>query len=260
MPPGTRELIGELKPRTTTLALLVGAAVIAVLVMGPIPQDPSYHRFADTRSLLGVSNFWNVVSNLPFLLVGTLGLTRLPALARAGTAPGYVVLCLGLVLTGLGSAWYHLAPSNGALLWDRLPMTLAFMALLSLLLEERVLGSHRPRLLWSLISFGVVAVLYWAWTEARGHGDLRPYVLAQFLPVALVPVLLVLHPRRYLHSKLLFASFLFYASAKVFEHFDGRMLEFTGIMGGHALKHVIAALAALCIVYAVPTRHDHHTS
>jgi hypothetical protein len=59
------------------VAALLGlmAASLAILpLLPPIPQDPSYHQFADQRTLLGIPNFWNVVSNLPFVLVGAIGL------------------------------------------------------------------------------------------------------------------------------------------------------------------------------------------
>ncbi len=38
------------------------------------PQAAGYHEFADTRIFLGIPNFLNVISNIPFLLVGILGL------------------------------------------------------------------------------------------------------------------------------------------------------------------------------------------
>lgn len=241
------------KPRPI-LVFITLAAVAALLFIGPTPQDPNYHLFADTRRIGGVSNFWNVVSNLPFLIVGTLGLLRFSRLSQAACAQGYLVICIGVVLVAFGSAYYHLNPNNETLLLDRLPMAVAFMALLSLLLDERVLESPRPDLLWILVTLGAAAAVYWGWTESLGKGDLRPYVLVQFLPVLLLPLILTLFPQRYLSNRLLFVSFGLYFVAKALEHFDGQVFLTTGVMSGHAIKHVAAAAAVLCIIYAIPTR------
>jgi hypothetical protein len=243
----------NLKHKQWLLLSVVLVAVVVAICLGPIPQDPAYHRFADTRRLLGIDNFWNVVSNVPFVLVGLYGMGRARRLAEPESTAGYLLLCTGVFLVGFGSAYYHLAPSNAALVWDRLPMTVAFMALLALLLAERVGGSHRLVTLGLLVGCGAATVFYWAWTEAQGRGDLRPYGLVQFLPVVLIPLLLVLFPARWIRSGWLCGAFGLYVAAKLLEHFDRQVFAATG-MGGHALKHLAAAAAALCIILAVRTR------
>lgn len=240
--------------RCGVLVLLSLAAVIALLFVGPIAQDPAYHRFADVRRIARVDNFWNVTSNLPFLAVGAIGLRRTSRLTYPESRTGYLVLCAGVILVGFGSAWYHLAPSNSSLLWDRLPMTVAFMALFSLLLNERVLLKPSRAALWILVVAGAGAACYWAWTESLGRGDLRPYALVQFLPVLLMPVILVWFKSRYLDNPLLLASFALYFAAKLLEHFDAAVFVATGFMSGHSLKHLAAAIAVLCIAYAIPAR------
>jgi hypothetical protein len=240
--------------RSWLLVIVTVVAVVALCFVGHIPQDPSYHHFADTRKLLGISNFWNVASNLPFLVVGAFGLWRYPRLAAAESRSGYLLLCVGVCLVGLGSAYYHLAPSNPTLLWDRLPMTVVFMALLSLLLGERVVDRHKSLVLWALIAVGVCSVLYWSWTESLGRGDLRPYGLVQFLPMVLIPLILLLFRPRYIRGSLLVSAFALYVLAKLCEQLDRQIFELTRFMSGHALKHVVASLAVLCIVVAVPVR------
>lgn len=236
------------------LALLALAAVLAVLLAGRIPQDPGYHRFADARSVLGIPNFLNCCSNLPFLLAGVYGLWRAPRLAQPRTRTSYWVLCLGVLLVAAGSSYYHYAPSNAALVWDRLPMTVAFMALFSLLLDERVLPTAPPRTLWPLLAAGVGSVAYWYWTEAQGAGDLRPYALVQFLPMLLIPAILGLFRHRYLNGALLVAALGLYLLAKVFEHFDAQVFAVLGQVSGHSLKHVVSGLAVFFIIHAVPVR------
>src|SRR6202040_798655 len=114
---------------------LMAASLGGLLLLSPIPQDQSYHQFADQRAIFGIPNFWNVVSNIPFLAVGAAGLRRFHDDAAT------VVFFLGVFLTGIGSSYYHWDPNDSTLFWDRLPMTLSFAALLALVVEERVNAS-----------------------------------------------------------------------------------------------------------------------
>jgi hypothetical protein len=111
---------------------LVAGSLAGLLLLPPIPQDQGYHHFADQRTLFGVPNFWNVVSNLPFIAVGSVGLRRFHR------NPAIFVIFLGIFLTGFGSSYYHWDPSDRTLFWDRLPITLCFMAILAVVVEERV--------------------------------------------------------------------------------------------------------------------------
>src|SRR3954470_7588207 len=122
------------KQNRPLVILLGGMAVtlVALLLVPPIPQDQSYHLFADQRTLLGVPNFWNVVSNLPFIAVGAVGLWQFHR------DPAVIMIFLGIFLTGFGSSYSHWHPTDGTLFWDRLPITLAFMAILAVVIEERV--------------------------------------------------------------------------------------------------------------------------
>ena len=237
--------------------LLIGgalAALAALFLSDPIPQDPAYHDFADTRPWAGIPNFWNVVSNLPFLAAGLFGLWRLPRLAANGGKPAYVAICAGIIGVSLGSAYYHFSPGNESLVWDRLPMTVAFMALFALLLEERVLPGRQFLTLASLLAVGMGSVLYWAWTESRGAGDLRFYGLVQFLPLILAPLILLWYPARFVQSRFLVWGLLFYVAAKAAEQADRQLYELTGAISGHSIKHLLAGLAALCIILAIPVR------
>jgi len=118
--------------RTITLIALSVISIVAVFFIEPIPQVPSYHEFADTRSILGIPNFWNVASNFPFLLAGGLGFYYLRSKDQPGILPelhlAYLVFFAGILLTGLGSAYYHYTPDNATLIWDRLAMTLDLWA------------------------------------------------------------------------------------------------------------------------------------
>ena len=250
--PGFGMFDGLPDPRALLLLAIAAAAVLAAFWRGPIPQDPGYHMFADSRGFAGVPNFGDVLSNLPFLIVGLYGLSRVRRLAHPEVAGAYAALCAGVMLVSAGSAYYHWSPSTPTLFWDRLPMTVAFMALFSMMLEERVIKQRGT--LMPLIAAGIASAVYWHWTEQRGAGDLRPYLLVQFLPLMLMPVILALYPGRYLRNGPLYAAFALYVGAKVFELGDRRVLEAVALMSGHSIKHLLAAAATLCIVDAVDER------
>jgi hypothetical protein len=236
--------------------LLAVTALVATIVlrMPPIPQDPGYHQFADTRPWLGIPNFQNVASNLPFLLVGVAGLLRLRrAIAEPGGRKlvekgGWFFLFLSFALTAFGSGYYHWAPSNATLLWDRLPMTLGFMGLFAGILGERIGERTYRLLLWPLVGLGVASVLFWYGSEVQGRGDLRLYVLVQFCPLLLIPLVMALYRPRYSHGHYVFIALGWYGVAKILELYDRQIFAALHVVGGHALKHLAAALAGWTLV------------
>lgn len=232
------------------------AAVALAFWLEPIPQDPSYHRFADGRTLLGIPNFWNVATNLPFLWIGILGIARRSRLRWAALRLPYLMLCVGAALVGFGSAWYHLSPSTPTLVWDRLPMTVAFMSLFAAVVQDRVSERWGRILLWPLIVAGVASIAWWYGSELAGHGDLRPYAVVQFLPMLLIPLVLALYRGQGLASAWLWAALGAYLLAKLAEHFDAVIFEVTGLLSGHSLKHLLAALAVWWLTRAfLANRH-----
>jgi hypothetical protein len=233
--------------------LLGGVAFVAVvgtLLVPRIPQDPSYHLFADTRTIAGIPNFWNVISNAPFALVGIYGLARTPRFVSRLLRPGYLAFCVAVIGVCFGSAYYHYAPSTPALVWDRLPMSIAFMAVFTLILGDRVNPALGRILLGPLLIIGAGAVFYWSWTEGHGVGDLRPYALVQFLPFLLIALMLWLYRGSRASSTWVWCAFLMYFLAKVAEYFDApiyRALEFSG----HTIKHLLSAVAVLFALFAL---------
>lgn len=230
------------------------AAAVAAGLSPPLPQDPAYHRLADARAWLGIPNALNVLSNAGFLAVGALGLAvgLGPAAGRAFREPGerwpYAVFFGGLLLTGIGSAYYHWEPGNARLAWDRLPLAITMMGLLAATITERIGLRAGLALLGPLVLLGAFSVAYWHWTEQRGTGDLRLYALVQFYPIAAVPLMLWWFPPRYTRAGDLLGAAATYAAAKGPELLDGWFLSLGHVVSGHTLKHLLAALAGYWVV------------
>lgn len=248
----------SLNQRLGVLAGISATSIIVLLMVPPIPQDPAYHQFADRTAVLGIPNFWNVVSNFPFLLIGLAGLvtcaTYTPPGMLADLRPAYLTFFAGVSLVGPGSAYYHWHPDSTSLFWDRLPMTIAFMAFTALVVGENVSARLGRRLLWPLLAGGVASVGYWVLTETAGHGDLRPYVLVQFLPMLLIPLILLWFPSRLQPDRYLWMMLLAYGLAKLLEWLDQPVFALCAPVSGHSLKHLAAALGAYSFLLAVRRR------
>jgi len=235
------------------LGVVAGGAVIVALAVPRFAQDPLYHQFADTQPLLGIPNSLNVVSNVPFAIVGLAGLVAVSRLRSWERWP-YAALFVGTTLTSIGSAYYHLAPDNWTLVWDRLPMTIGFMGLLTAVLSERVSVRIARKLFVPLLMFGAVSVAYWYWTETRGAGDLRPYMLVQFGSLLIILIALLASSSRYGDDRFFYLGLGAYLLAKVFEYADVPIYEAGHVVSGHTIKHVMAAVGLWFLVVMLRQR------
>jgi len=244
--------------RIKIIAIVTLVSIAAVFFVSPVPQDPDYHNFADTRTYIGITNFLNVASNIPFLIVGVLGIFSLSNKKTDhlpdGAVTVYWLFFVSLILVCLGSGYYHLNPDNPSLVWDRLPMTIAFMAFFCAVIGEHFSYSLGKRLLAPFVVIGVVSVLYWAYTESRNAGDLRFYALVQFLPMLLVPIILILYRGRSQYAKCIWLLLVGYASSKLVEFWDKPIYELTGLVSGHTLKHLAASLSTIFFYLLVKKR------
>jgi len=244
--------------RHATLALVVLVTIAGAALAPPIAQPPEYTAFVDHRSLLGVPNAFDVLSNVAFAVVGLPGLT-ISFTRRAGTFAHpwdhwpYAVLFAGVTLSSVGSSYFHLAPDNARLMWDRLPMTIGFVALLVALLAERVHRGLARATLIPLLLAGAASVFYWYWSELQGAGDLRPYLVVQFGSLALVALILILYPAR--GAGFIVAGLAAYAAAKGLEVADGEIfVALAQTVSGHTLKHLVAAGAVACLAAGLKAR------
>ena len=230
---------------------IVAAIIGAALWYGPIAQLPDYHRFADQQTLFGIPHFADVVSNIGFALVALWGACTLPRASGHATLAhgwaGYRLFLIGLFLTALGSAYYHLAPDNARLVWDRLPIALACGGLLAGVWGDVKRQSSAVLTAW-LALLAIYSVAWWYFTEQAGDGDLRPYLMFQVLPMVLIPLWQWLYQAPTADRLSFGTALLLYAVAKVTELHDHEIAEATGLRTGHTIKHLLATAAAALIV------------
>ena len=243
------------------IGVTVLAATIGISLIDPVAQDPSYHNFADIRKVMGIPNFWNVVSNFAFMLVGLFGLCQLISSNQVTVITEirsvYFFLFGGVALVAFGSGYYHLWPDNRTLVWDRLPMTVTFMALFCIVIAEYISITWAKRLFIPLALASAGSVLFWYFGELNGQGDLRAYILVQFLPILLIPIMLLCFPSKFSHGSVYWLLLVTYIFAKFFEHFDGQVFTTLGFISGHSLKHLMAAVGLYLLLRAYQTRTTH---
>jgi hypothetical protein len=240
------------------LLLISPAVVVAIiaLLLAPIPQPLTYHNFADHREWLGIPHFGDVASNLPFAIFGLWGLLFTLDKTKFFDPRErwfYFVMFSALILTAWGSAYYHLAPDNARLVWDRLPIMIVFMALLSAVIAERVSVNTGLALFPVLEALGMASVFYWRSSELRGHGDLRFYAAVQVYAI-LILLLALLLPPRYTRGSDFAVVVGFYALAKILEEGDRQVFAVGHVVSGHTLKHLAAAGAGYWLVRMLAKR------
>ncbi len=228
-----------------TAALVVALAMLAP----PKLQDEGYHAFAPT-TLFGVADFGIVASNGAFLVVGLWGLWRIGFRRLAPWpfgSPGehwpYLTFFLGVVLIAVGSGYYHAGPTTETLLWDRLAMTVVFMALLAAFIGDRIhLGVGVAVALPLLLVLGALSMAAW-----RVTGDLRLYHLLQALPILLILMICLLFPDGLTRVKYAAWMAFWFGLATFCDLFEDLVYGWIGF-GGHAIKHVLAAVACFMIL------------
>lgn len=238
--------------RKILLALLCVLALYAIarLALGPIPQDPTYHLFADQRTVLGViPHAGDVLTNLSILAAGLLGFAMQRRMhVTPDERPAVRLLIAGTFLTAAGSMYYHWAPSNATLALDRLPMMLVLAPVLVLVLADRVHPTLAPVTLWPLAALATASVLWWTVSEAVGREDVLLYLMVRVLAPAAILLLLLLRPSRHTRSAWLIAALVCEGILFVCERLDHPIYAATGgFASGHNLKHLLVGVALGCV-------------
>ncbi|XP_009616453.1 uncharacterized protein [Nicotiana tomentosiformis] len=229
--------------------------VVLMIVTPAIPQSQEYHNFADQRLFLGIPNALNVVSNFPFLVIGLIGLVLCHhgnyfKLSLQGELWGWTCFYIGVAAVAFGSSYYHLNPNDASLVWDRLPMTVAFTSIVAIFIIERIDERKGTLSLIPLLLAGVISIMYWRFFE-----DLRPYAVVQFVPCLAIPVMAILLPPMYTHSTYWLWAAGFYLLAKIEEAADKPIYNWTHhIVSGHTLKHLCAAMVPVFLTLMLAKR------
>lgn len=218
--------------------------VSAMWIHGPIMQPAHYHEFADARVMWGVNNAMDVLSNAGFLLVGVWALLALLSRRRErvgdGVSVAYFLFAVSILATAYASSYYHFAPDNARLFWDRLPIALACASLLAAVRLDGVQSTWQAGCelaLWLAAAWGSV----WWW---QSTADLRPYLALQVMAIALIPLWQVLNGARSSQRLAFVWAIALYVVAKVCELADAPILTHLIWLSGHSLKHVLSALVA----------------
>jgi len=245
--------------RTRWIVALTLLAIAGAFLLPAMRQPVEYHDFADHRHAFGIDNFLDVVSNLAFLIAGVIGLVIVigdrARFEFASERWPFVVFFLGVLLTALGSGYYHLAPDNETLFWDRLPMTIAFMGLVSSQIVDRINVRAGLMLLLPMLLLGAASVVYWRATERMGAGNVLPYGILQGYSVVVLLLLARLNPSRYTRGGDIYWVFGWYVVSKLLETFDREVLAISQFVSGHTLKHLAAAAAAFVVCYMLANRN-----
>ncbi len=242
--------------------LSVGMVFIPIFIP-PISQSVDYHQFADQRTYFGISNFFNVVSNIFIFSPGLVGLILLLqpresllyiTFIKFSERWPYFILFLSVMMASLASAYYHLAPDNARLVWDRIPIAIGIVALLSTVLIERINTNIGFILLPFFILFGVGSVIYWDWSEQSGLGNLNYYIVVQLYSILAIILLSKYFFSRYTGGTGIYVVIIVYAFAKLAESLDHEIYSLGKMISGHSVKHLLVGLAVFQIVRILQNR------
>ena len=242
--------------------LLVGMVLIPIF-MPPISQSVDYHKFADQRVYFGIPNFLNVVSNIFIFFPGLIGLILLirsrelllqVTFIRSLERWPYFILFLSVIMASLASTYYHLAPDNARLVWDRFPISIGIVTLFSTVLIERINTNIGFILLPFLILFGVGSVIYWDWSEQSGLGNLNYYIVVQLYSILAIILFSKYFFSRYTGGAGIYVVIILYALAKLAETLDHEIYSLGKVISGHSVKHLLVGLAVFQIIRTLQNR------
>ncbi|CAN6865544.1 unnamed protein product [Brassica oleracea] len=245
----TNQQIGTWKRKR----ILVGSLFICWLIlMFFTPKVPlhsfRHHVFADKRNFMGVPNTLNVMTNFPFLIIGVLGFVLCLGgsffnISLKGEIWGWTLFYASISSLAFGSAYYHLKPDDNRIVWDTLPILIAYSSLFSSFLVERAGERVGLSCLVLLLFISVLSVAY-----ARVFNDLRLCLTFQLIPCLAIPVMTVLLPPKYTHSRFWLLATAAHAVSKIEGLADSKIYNFNGYtISGHSLGHLCSALAMLLL-------------
>lgn len=219
-------------------------SIITIIALSPLTQSQLYHNFAEQRILFNIPHFGDVLSNLSFVVVGILLLWQSKTWQYTELYKGqyslFKFLAYGSILLGLGSGYYHWAPVDITLAWDRATMILGFGVIFyDSCLRYNIFSVNKPLIGVSITTIlFLCTIIFWLVTSR-----LEPYVFVQFFTMFILVVFAIKNYKE-IPSKHLFNMFVWYALAKLFENQDKTIFSYTNeLISGHTLKHIAYAIA-----------------
>lgn len=237
------------KAKISFLCLSIITPLILLYMGDPITQNLEYHNFADQRSFLQINNFFDVLSNIAFLIFGTLGIKSAKKFKTYKAS--WMVFLVGVLLVAPGSAFYHWNPNNFTLIWDRLPMTIGFMGIFTAIVCEVFKLKKEVLILVILNILGMYSVIHW-----QIFDDLRLYYWIQLTPLLTIILISFLFKNESILPLYLAGAFGFYVLAKITEKKDVEIFMATyEVISGHTIKHLLAAVAVF-LLYKMKTKTE----
>ena len=231
------------------ISFLTGLIILLILAifLPSIQQNQNYHNFADKRVLFGVNNAFDTLSNLAFIIVGALGLFNFYNNQFIKISNSFSVILnlffISIILTGLGSGYYHLNPNDFTLVFDRLVLTLVFTFVLAMVASIRISERSGFHTLAELVILGPFTVLIWNY-----NGNLTPYIILQYGGVVIVILTLIL-TKASKPSPCFTSLIILYGFAKITEFYDEKIFTLSeNVISGHTLKHLISAIAVIVFI------------
>jgi len=241
--------------KCATLISITVFILIALIIYGPLTTPARYTILADQRSWLGIPNAWNVLSNIPFVLIGIWGLWSLlkPESIYFNDQKEklfYVLFFIGVFFVSILSSYYHWMPNNYRLMWDRFPIAFAVSAVVIAIMSERINLAFGRLIIWPFLLLALFSVYYWYYTITLGREDLRIYsFILIFLPITLMPLVLLLFKSPYTQTRYIWFALITFILARISEAYDFIIYNFTQhAISGHSLKHLLLALSCLLIL------------
>ena len=186
--------------------------------MNKILLPQSYHNFSDKRTILGIPNGINVLSNIVFIFLAIYLLQKKKS----------NLLSIYLILLAIASSYYHLNPSDDTLFWDVL-----MIATTSMIIFTMMSGTKNGEIFYL---FGILSVIYWKMT-----GDLRLYLI---ILIGLPLYIVLKYYKDITLRKYVITFIITFTLARLFEHNDHFIYKITNnTISGHTLKHIFAGLS-----------------
>ncbi|XP_018446743.1 uncharacterized protein LOC108818307 isoform X2 [Raphanus sativus] len=222
----TNQQIGTWKRNRIVVGSLFICWLILLFITPKVPLHSfRHHVFADKRNFMGVPNTLNVMTNFPFLIIGVLGFVLCVGgsffnISLKGEIWGWTLFYASVSSLAFGSAYYHLKPDDNTIVWDTLPFF------------GRESGGE------SRIELPRLASVHF----------ISQRCLRQLIPCLAIPIMTVLLPPKYTHSRFWLLATAAHSVSKIEGLADSKIYNANGyIISGHSLGHLCSALSMLLL-------------